>query len=596
VKTEPTADELTAEGRTMVSDRDPSSGSVSHPLPLVSLSVTPGDTADFELAETLGQGGMGQVVSATQRALLRPVALKFSRDDAGRQALLREAIATGRLEHPNIVPVHLLASTSEGVPFFAMKRVEGTPWSAAISTRALVDNLETLNRVCDAVAFAHDRQIIHRDLKPSNVMLGRFGEVYVVDWALAVSLRPDAVLPQPSEGGLAGTPAYMAPEMVIDPIAVDTRTDIYLLGAVLHEILTGRPPHRAPTPEEAITSAARGDAPMFDGTVPEELANICRRAMSKFPPARFATVIEFKSALTGYLRHQEASAVYQTASQQLVELEGKLKAGDSSEAVHALFSECRFGFEQVRRLWPEFVGARDRLHQTLVAMARSELRRGALDAARLLVSQLESPAPADLLKELELAEAAERAKDQRLDALERHAKDNEVDAASNEKSGYSRVFGITLILVACALQAANLYWPGWFKTWMGVPFALLLLANTLTYGVVLRRAPDLNRRALAVYNALLGNDVAGLSMWVVAWLDELPILSAIRFYLLINAVSWGVPALLEERRALIIAVAFLLAIAASYAAPGWIMLFGGLFGGVGLLVVSHLLARVQRRS
>ncbi len=586
---------MTAEARTMLSDKERQESSVSHPLPLVKLSVTPGDSADFELAETLGQGGMGQVVSATQRALLRPVALKFSRDDAGRQALLREAIATGRLEHPNIVPVHLLASTDEGVPFFAMKRVEGTPWSAAIATRPLVDNLETLSRVCDAVAFAHDRQIIHRDLKPSNVMLGRFGEVYVVDWALAVSLRPDAVLPLPSEGGLAGTPAYMAPEMVLDPVAVDARTDIYLLGAVLHELLTGRAPHRAPTPEEAINSAARGEAPMFEGSVPEELASICRRAMSKFPPARFVSVIEFKAALTGYLRHQEASALYQTASKQLLELEEKLKRGEGAEAVHALFSECRFGFEQVRRLWPEFAGARERLRQTLVSMARSELRRGALDAARLLVSQLEASPPAELLTELELAEAAERAKDQRLSALERAAKDNAVDAASHEKSGYSRAFGISLIVVACLMQAANLRWPGFFKTWMGVPFALLLLTNTLIYGVVLRRAPDLNRRALAVYNALLGNDVAGLSMWVVASLDGLSILTATRCYLLVNAVSWGVPALLEERRALIIAIAFLLAIAASYAAPGWIMLLGGLFGGLGLLVVSHLLARVQRR-
>ncbi len=271
-----------------------------------------------------------------------------------------------------------------------------------------------------------------------------------------------------------------------------------------------------------------------------------------------------------------------------------MKRGERTESVNALFSECRFGFEQVRRLWPEFDGTRDRLRQTLVAMARSELRRGALTAARLLVSQLEAAAPADLLAELERAEAAEHAKEQRLNTLERNAKENEVDAASTEKSGYSRAFGITLILVACALQAANLYWPGSFKTWMGVPFALLLLTNTLIYGVVLRRAPDLNQRALRVYNALLANDVAGLSIWLVAWLDDLPVLTAIRCYLLVNAVSWGVPAFIDERRALVIAVAFMLAIAASYAAPGWIMLLGGLFGGIGLLVVSRLLARAQR--
>lgn len=578
----------------MVSNRQPPESSVSHPLPLVSLTETPGGNADFELAETLGQGGMGQVVSATQRALLRPVALKFSRDESSRAALLREAIATGRLEHPNIVPVHLLASTSDGVPFFAMKRVEGTPWSAALASRPLVDNLETLTRVCDAVAFAHDRQIIHRDLKPSNVMLGRFGEVYVVDWALAVSLRPDAVLPLPAEGGLAGTPAYMAPEMVIDPVAVDARTDIYLLGAVLYELLAGRAPHRSATPEEAMNAAARGEPPMFDNPVPEELANICRRAMAKFPPARFSTVIEFKEALTGYLRHRDASALYQTAAQQLSELERRLKAGEPTDAMHAQFAQCRFGLEQVRRLWPEFTPARDRLHQALVMIARSELRRGALDAARLLLSQLESSAPADLRAELEAAEVAARAKAQRLDTLERDAKDNSVDAASREKARYARALGVVLVLFSCVTFTVSLRWPDFFKTWMGTVLSLVVALNTLAYGAYLRRAPDLNRRQLSVYNALLATDVAALSMWLVAWLDGLPLFTALRCYLLALAIAWGVPSFIDERRALPVSIGFLMAIVASYVVPGGTLLWGGLFGGIGLLAVSRSLSRAPR--
>ena len=157
-------------------------------------------------AHTLGEGGMGVVRLARQVALDRPVAVKTLKDAVRSRdmslELLREAWITGSLEHPNVVPVYDLAMDPEGGPAIVLKRIEGVVWRdllqdpEAVRQRFgagdLLDwNLRTLISVCNAVAFAHERGIVHRDLKPENVMLGRFGEVYVLDWGIAVTTRAD---------------------------------------------------------------------------------------------------------------------------------------------------------------------------------------------------------------------------------------------------------------------------------------------------------------------------------------------------------------------------------------------------------------------
>jgi hypothetical protein len=150
------------------------------------------------------------------------------------------------------------------------------------------------------------------------------------------------------------------------------------------------------------------------------------------------------------------------------------------------------------------------------------------------------------------------------------------------------------MLVSAGLQAVSMAKPGLFQTWMGLPFTLVVLLNTLGYGAFLRRAPDLNRRQLGVYNALLAIDLASVAMWLVAWLDGLPLQTALRCYLLALAIAWGVPSFIDERRALVVSFGFLLAIVASYVAPGGTLLWGGLFGGIGVLLVSRSLARARR--
>jgi len=212
--------------------------------------ASPADSPDYELLGVIGEGGMGVVYAARQSAIARTVAVKMLKQSNGqsseqREKFISEAVVTGELDHPNIVPIYDLGSNDSGALFYSMKRVKGTPWNDEVKTKSLTENLHILLRVADAVAFAHANGVLHRDLKPENVMLGDFGEVLVMDWGLArISPEfPNADSVTQSDV-MGGTPAYMAPEMATGPIDEITITsDVYLLGAILFEIIAGRPPH-----------------------------------------------------------------------------------------------------------------------------------------------------------------------------------------------------------------------------------------------------------------------------------------------------------------------------------------------------------------
>ena len=248
-------------GSTIEPPQPISSGAIAALDALRALGATLGGRID--LHDTLGEGGMGVVHLATQTTLGRHVAVKTLRAGVtGADAslrILREAWVTGALEHPNVVPVHDVGIDAGGSPVIVMKRIEGLSWAdlihdpAEVARRfAVTDplewNLRTLVSVSNAVHFAHSRGILHRDLKPENVMIGQFGEVYVVDWGIAVTLTadPSGRLPPASQAkDIAGTPHYMAPEMLLgDPAMLSPRTDVYLLGAIFYEIVSGEPPHR----------------------------------------------------------------------------------------------------------------------------------------------------------------------------------------------------------------------------------------------------------------------------------------------------------------------------------------------------------------
>ena len=252
----------------------------------------------YELKTQLARGGMGEIWLARDRRVDRDIAIKLMRRDASRdpQAVgrfLREARVQGRLEHPSVVPVHDLGG-GETAPFFAMKRLTGTTLGVVIEARFHGER-EALERwtrplllarlidVCLAIELAHRSGVIHRDLKPANIMLGDLGEVYVLDWGVAL-LGDDLDAPPP-DGTALGTPGYIAPEQIDEPARTGPAADVYSLGCILFEILAGVRLH--PSGLAGLASAISGRARTAPGhELPRELDALCTRATAFDPRAR----------------------------------------------------------------------------------------------------------------------------------------------------------------------------------------------------------------------------------------------------------------------------------------------------------------------
>jgi serine/threonine-protein kinase len=250
----------------------------------------------YEVVERIGQGGMGTVYRARDRELGRDVALKVIRlpemspDVAAR--MLREARTLAQLEHPGIVPVHDVGTLADGRAFYAMKLVRGAPLDA-LPASPLADRLTIVERICEAVAFAHAHGVIHRDLKPQNVMVGPFGEVLVMDWGVAKLTAggqeslgastdaPDATpwtSPTTGHGVVLGTPGYMAPEQASgDPALTDARADVYAIGAILRDL--------------ARDASHRADGKQSDRETSRPLLAIIEKAMAAHPANRYADVL-----------------------------------------------------------------------------------------------------------------------------------------------------------------------------------------------------------------------------------------------------------------------------------------------------------------
>lgn len=360
------------------------SDSLNLPVKLrsVALQAVPiDDNADYQLIQKLGEGAMGLIHKAKQHSIDRFVAFKTIKKDIAdqspetRRKFLREAQITGSLDHPNIVPIHDLGISEDGSLFYSMKLVEGTPWQEVISQRSRDENLETLLKVCDAVAFAHSRDVIHRDLKPENVMLGQFGEVLVMDWGLAISQRKD----RDRTFSLGGTPAYMAPEMARHEVKkIGDASDIYLLGAILYQIVTGYPPHPGGTVTECVQMA--GENVIIPPPDPDdELIKIALRAMSTKPEQRHRAVAEFQDAIRGYRRNAESVALThraQAAFDEAIEQQN-----------YEQFSKAMFGFSDAVEIWPENAAAKIGIDRARMEYGRCALKRGDFDLALQLLRE-----------------------------------------------------------------------------------------------------------------------------------------------------------------------------------------------------------------
>jgi serine/threonine protein kinase len=262
---------------------------------------------DYRLGEKLGAGGMGVVWEARQTALGREVAVKFLNAGGEKDFFMREAKLTGAMEHPNVVPVYDFGVNSDGQLFYAMRRISGMTWAAQLEKKSLLENIQILLQLCDAVAYAHYRGIIHRDLKPENVLLGEFGEVILTDWGLAAGIWDGAPAPRVTYAdAVAGTPAYMAPEMAKgEEDKIDALSDIYLLGAILFEIITGKQPHNGKNVDECLTNAAANI--IVEAWVDSPLLRTAKKAMHTERDERFASVKQLKEVISQLAESVEAA-------------------------------------------------------------------------------------------------------------------------------------------------------------------------------------------------------------------------------------------------------------------------------------------------
>ena len=398
--------------------------------------------AAYEVLEVLGAGGMGVVCLARQESLQRQVALKIARKTksnaqgttrADLEMFTNEAYTTASLDHPNVVPVYTLAKDPDGRLYFTMKRVSGICWEYLLSPSlirnrvergkvqqraarmSLEDHLNILIKVGNALAYAHDKGVLHRDVKPENVMIGAYGEVLLMDWGLAMKFGADNpyrldpnLVPQ-----LVGTPAYLAPEMARGLMTeFGPQTDIYLLGASLYRVLTGRPPHWGEGIAGAVNKAASGKVvpPEEVGhkrNISPEISRITMKALAADMGQRYQTINEFQTDLREYLAHDEALAISDNANRMLMEIQDQIAKGGAPEAspkdpvllpvdkdkaalVYGRLSECIGAYRQSLGLWSNNNEALEGLLAALILQIKLAMHQDDLTLARAHIDLMET--------------------------------------------------------------------------------------------------------------------------------------------------------------------------------------------------------------
>ena len=315
------------------------------------------DDARYSAGALIGEGGMGKVMLVRDRYVGRQIALKELKDDAresatSRARFEREARLQGQLEHPAIVPVYDIGKAADGSPFFTMKLVKGVSLADVLEEMAKEEHprfsqrklLSAISQLCLAVHYAHERGVVHRDIKPANIMLGTYGEVYLLDWGVAkVGLEsiaepddkdapraPDAV--HTGSGAVLGTLSTMAPEQALGA-AVDARTDVYALGAVLFHVLTGVPLHPKGEFDDVVAAIllgveARPSVRVPDADVAPELEALCVAATRLHPADRLPSAAALHEAIEAYLDGDR--------DQELRRASAKKHSAAARAAVHAI--------------------------------------------------------------------------------------------------------------------------------------------------------------------------------------------------------------------------------------------------------------------
>ena len=276
----------------------------------------PASFGDYDLLEEIGRGGMGIVYRATQRSLGRTVAIKMllRRDLASRADLARfrsEAEAAARLDHPGIVPIFEVGE-SDGHPFYSMRLIEGTTLAKQLADGPLPprEAAALLAKVADAVQAAHDRGVLHRDLKPSNILIDPSGRPHVSDFGLAKRIEEDQSVTH--TGAILGTPCYMSPEQAAGSRGdVGPASDVWSLGAILYQMLTGSPPFRAATPMDTLLAVLETDPPAphtVAAGIDRDLEMITLKTLQKPQELRYASAASLAADLRAFLAGETIAA------------------------------------------------------------------------------------------------------------------------------------------------------------------------------------------------------------------------------------------------------------------------------------------------
>jgi serine/threonine-protein kinase len=266
-----------------------------------------------KIAGEIGSGGMGRVLLAVDEALGRTVAIKtladrYAGDPVLRARFMAEARATAKLNHPNIVRIYSLGPADEP-PHFVMEYVDGVPLTRAAGPLTWGQRAGMMRKVALAVQFLHERGMLHRDLKPGNILVGPDLEPKLVDFGLALDLGAHQRLSR--AGDVAGTPGYLSPEQAAGEPQLDARSDVFSLGGVLYELLTGVPPFQGDTLAELLHRIREEDPALprrIDAAIPRDLQNICLKALEKDPQRRYGAAREMADDLRRFLAGESVLA------------------------------------------------------------------------------------------------------------------------------------------------------------------------------------------------------------------------------------------------------------------------------------------------
>ena len=283
---------------------------------------------DYEIIDEIARGGMGVVYRARQVTLNRTVAVKMiltgqlaSREEV--QRFFTEAEAAASLQHPNIVTIHEVGE-HEGRQYFSMEYVDGPNLAERVRKHPLdaAKAAEYVKIIAEAIHYAHEQGTLHRDLKPSNILLDESDQPQITDFGLAGKTEGDSKLT--ASGAILGTPAYMSPEQAgAQRALIGPASDVYSLGAVLYELLTGRPPFQAATPMDTLVQVLEQEPvspKLLNAGIPDDLATICLKCLEKRPDGRYLTAGQLAEDLDRFLNQEPILARPGQLTPQAVEL------------------------------------------------------------------------------------------------------------------------------------------------------------------------------------------------------------------------------------------------------------------------------------